>query len=99
MFVSGIRRKESVVPIPLTIIPLTIFFRPVHPSAFASFCLEGRVKGGRNISDNPKNFGHFRKNGPFPKLFRIIFSGSATVPVAVRRVSRRTSGSNHDKFS
>ena len=56
------------------------FFRPVHPSAFASFCLEGRVKGGRNISDNPKNFGNISEKRPFSEIISDYFFGERDRP-------------------
>jgi hypothetical protein len=61
---------------------------PTHFSAF-----QERVNGCRRISDNPNNFGNISDKRPFPEIISdYFFSGSATVPVAVRGVSRRTSG-------
>jgi len=65
------------------------FFCPTHLSAFQK-C---RIKGGRNILDNQKYFGNISEKQPFSEIIsHLFFWGSATIPVAVRRVSRRTSG-------
>jgi hypothetical protein len=62
---------------------------PTHFSAFQ----KRRIRGARKISDYRKYFGNISEKQPFSeKISDYFFRGSASVPVAVRRVSRRTFG-------
>jgi hypothetical protein len=66
-------------------------FCPIHLSAF----LKCRIKEGPKISDFSKNFGNISEKQPFPEIISdLFFSGSATVPVAVRGVSRLSQNRN-----